>query len=148
MPLGGTKLQTLAPSSSAGSLAQTASHGKLKPPLIYLGVACSHQSPGTEWGLKCVNVFWLQDRRTDVRMDEWIELIPPARPGHVFSSRWALPMKLGSTLGLTGSSRSRRGLSQCFCLWLHVGPQTGQRVFIIQIGGLPAMRRGVKGVGG
>ena len=74
-------------------------------------------------------------------MDEWIELIPPARPGHVFS-RWALPMKLGSTLGLTGSSRSRTGLSQCFCLWLHVGPQIGQRVFIIQIGGLPAMGRG------
>lgn len=88
-----------------------------------------------------MNVFWLQDRRTDGWVDEWIELIPPARLGHVFS-RWALQMKLGSTLGLTGSSRSRTGLS----LWLHVGPQTGQRVFIIQIGSLPAYRE--RGEGG
>ena len=92
---------------------------------------------------ECLLVAGQTDRWTDGCVDR---ADTPAKAGHVFSSRWALQMKLGSTLGLTGSSSSRTGLSGCFCLWLLLGPQTGQRVFIIQIGGLPAY--GEEGEGG
>lgn len=50
-------------------------------------------------------------------------------------------MKLGSTLGLTGSSSSERALSEASAsgsFWAH---RLGS-VFIIQIGGLPAYEEG------
>lgn len=79
--------KTLAPSSSAGSPVQTAFQGRLEPPLIYPSVACSHQSPGTEWGLRmcaCLLVAGQTDRWTDGCVDR---ADTPARAGHVFFSR-------------------------------------------------------------